>query len=218
MNGSRRILSRLLGVSMIALAVPGCGTAAREDAEAQEALAEDQLLIKPGPLGDRSMGRADAPVTIIEYASLTCPHCRAFHRDVLPKLKSAYIDKGKVRFVLREFPIGKTAGVASIIARCASEAEFFAMNDNFLFNQAAWVSQDVRPDAIYAVAAKRGMDRATFDKCMANQSIIEGLTEGKQRGRKLGVIGTPTLFINGRKAQGTITYEQVKAMIEPHLS
>jgi protein-disulfide isomerase len=201
-----------------ALALAGCGAATREDAGAAQELAGAELLAQPGPLGDRAMGRADAPVTIVEYASLTCPHCRALHRDVLPKLKAAYIDTGKVRYVLREFPIGKTAGAAAIAVRCAPESQFFAMNDHFLASQKDWVSQDVRLDAIYAVAAKRGLSRASFDKCFANQTMIDGLAEVKQRGRKLGVIGTPTLFVNGEKLQGAIGYDEVKALIDKQSS
>ncbi|GFO82924.1 MAG: hypothetical protein A49_25510 [Methyloceanibacter sp.] len=80
------------------------------------------------------------------------------------------------------------------------------------------MSQDVRPDALYKIAKSQGMSRAQFDKCLSNQSIIDGLTEMKQRGRKLGVVGTPTLFINGQKLQGTVTFEEVKALIEPQAS
>jgi protein-disulfide isomerase len=119
-----------------------------------------------------------------------------------------------VRYIVREFPIGHTAGHAAIVNRCAPEDKYFFLLNQFLTRQPEWVSQEVRPDAIYAVAKSSGMTRETFDKCLSNQTIIDGLTEVKQRGRQFNVIGTPTFFINGRKAQGEVTFDEIKAMIE----
>lgn len=171
-------------------------------------------LMAPGPLGERVMGKPTAPVTVIEYVSLTCPHCAQFQKDLFPRMKKEFIDTGKVRYIVREFPIGRTAGTAAIVNRCAPEDKYFFLLNAFLTRQPEWVSQDVRPDAIYAVAKSSGMSRETFDKCLSNQPIIDGLTEVKQRGRQFGVIGTPTFFINGRKAQGVVTYDEIKVMIE----
>jgi len=173
-----------------------------------------QELMTPGPLGERVLGKATAPVTVIEYVSLTCPHCANFQKNLFARMKRDYIDTGKVRYIVREFPIGRTAGTAAIVNRCAPEEKYFFLLDQFLTRQPEWVSQEVRPDAIYAVAKASGMSRETFDKCLSNQTIIDGLTEVKQRGRQFGVIGTPTFFINGRKAQGAVTYDEIKAMIE----
>lgn len=172
-------------------------------------------LLRAGPLGEREMGNPNAPVTVIEYASLTCPHCRNFHANVFPKMKRQYIDTGKVRYIVREFPIGRTAASAAVVNRCAPADKYFVLLDAFLSRQAEWVSQEVRPDAIYGVAKSIGMSREAFDKCLSNQAIIDGLTEVKQRGRQFGVVGTPTFFVNGRKAQGAITFEEIKALIEP---
>ena len=109
-------------------------------------------LMAPGPLGERALGKPDAPITVIEYVSLTCPHCANFHRSVFPQVKKAFIDTGKVRFIVREFPIGRTSGNAAIANRCAPEDKYFFLLGQFLTRQPEWVSQDVRPDAIYAVA------------------------------------------------------------------
>src|SRR5688572_20058442 len=171
-------------------------------------------LLAPGPLGERAMGKPTAPVTVIEYVSLTCPHCAQFQKDLFPRMKKEFIDTGKVRYIVREFPIGHTSGTAAIINRCAPEDKYFFLLNQFLTRQPEWVSQGVRPDAIYAVAKSSGMSRETFDKCLSNQTIISGLTEVKQRGRQFGVIGTPTFFINGRKAQGEVTFDEIKSMIE----
>jgi len=172
-------------------------------------------LLRAGPLGDRALGNPNAPIVVIEYASLTCPHCRNFHANVFPEVKRQYIDTGKVRYIVREFPIGRSAGNAAIINRCAPPEEYFSLLDAFLSRQSEWVSQEVRLDAIYGVAKSSGMSRETFDKCLSNQAIIDGLNEVKQRGRQFGVVGTPTFFVNGRKAQGAVTFEQIKALIEP---
>ena len=201
----------------LCLGLSGCGSAGTQSVPTNNALnvppAEE--LHREGPLGERSVGSKTAPVTVIEYASLTCPHCASFHRTVFPRVKREYIDTGKIRFIVREFPIGRTAGAAAIVNRCAPEGKYFALFGEFLSRQGEWVSQEVRPDAIFSVAKRTGMSRETFDKCLANQTIIQGLTEVKERGRRFGVIGTPTFFANGRKAQGVVTFEQFKALIEP---
>ena len=171
-------------------------------------------LMAAGPLGDRVLGNPNAPITVIEYVSLTCPHCANFQKTLFPRVKKEFIDTGKVRFIVREFPIGHTSGTAAIVNRCAPEDKYFFLLNQFLTRQPEWVSQEVRPDAIFSVAKASGMTRETFDKCLSNQVIIDGLTEVKQRGRQFGVIGTPTFFINGRKAQGEVTFEEIKGMIE----
>ena len=170
-------------------------------------------LMADGPLGERVLGKPNAPVTVIEYVSLTCPHCANFQKNLFARVKKEFIDTGKVRFIVREFPIGHTSGTAAIINRCAPEDKYFFLLNQFLTRQPEWVSQEVRPDAIYSVAKSSGLSRAEFDKCATNQTIINGLTEVKQRGRKFGVVGTPTFFANGRKAQGNITFEEFKALL-----
>jgi protein-disulfide isomerase len=205
----------------LALGLSGCGgtVGAGPDATAQKLdVPSKEDLLAPGPLGDRVIGRPNAPITMIEYASLTCPHCRDYHAKVFPRVKREYIDTGKVRYIIREFPIGRTAGTAAIITRCSPEQKNLSMTETFLARQPEWVSQEVRPDAIYSVAKSSGMSRETFDKCLSNQTIIDGLTEVKQRVRQFGVIGTPTFFVNGRKAQGAVTFEEIKALIQPQSS
>ena len=175
-------------------------------------------LMKQGPLGDKVFGKANAPVTVIEYASLTCRYCKQFHVTTYPKLKKAYIDTGKVRYIIREFPIGRPAAAAAVVTRCAPAKDYMRLYDKYLINQRDWTGQKVRPDALYKVAAQTGMSRKTFDNCMTNQGIIDGLMWVKQRGRQFGVAGTPTFFINGQKTRGVLTFEQMKGMIEPQIS
>lgn len=201
----------------VAVALSGCGGGAGGPAppiDKATYVPPQQELMAAGPLGDRVLGKATAPVTVIEYVSLTCPHCANFHKTLFPRMKKEFIDTGKVRYIVREFPIGHMSGAAAIVNRCAPEDKYFFLLNQFLTRQPEWVSQEVRPDALYSVAKSSGMTRETFDKCLSNQTIIDGLTEVKQRGRQFGVIGTPTFFINGRKAQGEVTFDEIRAMIE----
>lgn len=175
-------------------------------------------IMQTGTLPDMSMGSPDAPVTIIEYASLTCPHCRVFHRDVFPALKRDYIDTGKVRFIIREFPIGKQSGTATIANRCAPPAKYFELYGKFMEQQASWVSQEVRRDPIFAVAKQVGMTRDQFDACFENQAMIDGLKWVKERGRQLGIIGTPNFFVAGKLVKETLTLSAIRTRIDPLLA
>lgn len=175
-------------------------------------------VMQTGSLPEMALGRPDAPVTIVQYASLTCPHCRAFHRDTFPELKRTYIDTGKVRYILREFPIGKQSGNATIALRCARPEKYFELYGRFMEQQASWVSQEVRLDPIFAVAKQVGMTRAEFDSCLKNQAMIDGLKWVKERGRTLGVIGTPNFFVAGRLVKKTLTMSDLREMVEPLLA
>ena len=172
-------------------------------------------VMKAGPLPERALGRADAPVTIIKYASLTCPYCRRFQLNDFPRLKRDYIDTGKVRFILREFPIGHASGAATVALRCAPESKYFELYGKYLAQQKRWVAQQVRLDAIYAVAAQAGVSRSQFDACRNNQDLISGLKWVKHRGRELGVIGTPNFFVNGKLIKKVLSYDDLKSMIDP---
>ena len=161
-------------------------------------------IMEPGPLGEMSWGRLDAPVTIVQYASLTCRYCRRFHVEAYPQLKSEFIDTGKVRYILREFPIGKASGTATIALRCAPADKYLALYGKFLEQQGAWVSQEVRTDQILKVAAQVGVTGDQFSACLNDKDMIAKLSQIKDRGRKLGIIGTPNFFINGKLVKSEI--------------
>lgn len=177
-----------------------------------------EQIMQAGTLPEMSYGRADAPVTIVKYMSLTCPYCKKFHQEVFPDLKKRYIDTGKVRFILREFPIGKTSGNATIALRCAKPEKYLDLYGRFLAQQASWVSQEVRPDAIFAVASQAGIKRDEFDACLKNQAMIDGLKWVKDRGRTLGIIGTPNFFIDGKLVKRVLTMADLSAMIDAALA
>ena len=175
-------------------------------------------IMAPSPLPEMSFGKANAPVTIVQYASMTCPHCRKFHMEVFPEFKRTYINTGKVRYILREFPIGKTSGMATIALRCAPPDKYLTLYGKFMEQQPTWVSQEVRLAPIFNVAQQVGMKRAEFDACVQNQSMIENLKWVKERGRKLGVIGTPNFFVGDKLIKSELTMTELKALIEPQLS
>ena len=186
----------------------------------REVLADPSLadVLKVGPLPEMSIGRADAPVTVIKYGSLTCPHCRKFHASVFPEVKREYIDTGKVRFIFREFPIGRSSGNATIALRCVPQSKYVALYGKFLDQQAAWVSQDVRIEKIHAVASQAGLSRAEFDACLKNQDLIAGLKWVKDRGRTLGIIGTPNFYIQNKLVKKVLDYQDLKALIDAELA
>jgi protein-disulfide isomerase len=171
-------------------------------------------IMAPSPLPEMSWGRPDAPVTIVQYASLTCPHCRNFHKVTYPELKRRFIDTGKVRYILREFPIGKTSGNATIALRCAPPDKYLELYGKFMEQQPQWVSLEVRPDAIFAVARQVGMTRAQFDACLKNQGMIENLKWVKDRGRKLGIVGTPNFFIGDKLIKKELTIGEIADYVE----
>lgn len=169
-------------------------------------------------LPEMSFGRPDAPVVLIKYASLTCPYCRQFHAEVFPRLKREYIDTGKVRFILREFPIGRQSGQATVALRCAAPEKYLELYGKFLTQQARWVSQEVRIDPIATVAAESGLSRSAYDACRADPKLVEGLKLVKDRGRKLGIIGTPNFFIGNKLVKKALDWPHLQAEIEPLLS
>jgi protein-disulfide isomerase len=177
----------------------------------------DIMMTNPA-LSEMALGRATAPVTIVQYASLSCPHCREFHEKTFPEFKRTYIDTGKVRYILREFPIGKQSGNATVALRCAPPEKYFELYGKFMMQQTLWISQEVRLDPIYAVAKQVGMTRAQFDACFQNQAMIDALKWVKDRGRTLGVIGTPNFFVQGKLVKSALTMKDLRELVEAQLA
>ena len=174
-------------------------------------------LMAPGHLGDEAMGAADAPITIVEYASMTCPHCAHFHQSTFPEMKKKYIDTGKVRFIFREFPLDSLAAAGSMLARCAGKDKFFPLIEALFSQQADWVVQKpLQP--MLAIAKQAGFTQQTFDECLANQQILNGIEESRNRAAtRFNVNSTPTFFINGKIFRGALTVEELDKQVAPYL-
>ena len=214
----------LLGATaLVAIIAAGVGyslwgpadTAAAQTSPAGEVPMADLLV--PGPLGDEIQGQADAPVTIVEYASMTCPHCSHFHETTYPELKKKYIDTGKVRFIFREFPLDQLAAGAAMLARCAGKDKYFPLIDAFFSQQKEWVVQKpLQP--MLAIAKQAGFTEQSFNECLANQQILDGLKQTQNRAaQKFNVNSTPTFFINGKMFRGALTPEELDKQVAPYL-
>lgn len=177
-----------------------------------------QVMQPAGTLPEMSMGREDAPVTLIKYASMTCPFCRQFQMEAFPVLKRDYIDTGKVRFIIREFPIGFQSGLATIATRCVPESKYFQAYDRLMRQQNAWASQEVRPEPIVKVMGDLGLTKENLEACRQDKNLVAQLDAVKQRGRLLGIVGTPNFFINGKLVKSTLTLNDVKNIIDPILA
>ncbi|WP_332692462.1 DsbA family protein [Bosea sp. (in: a-proteobacteria)] len=179
--------------------------------------AQAQDLGVSGPLGDVWLGKPDAKVSIIEYASLTCGHCATFHRDTWPALKAKYIDTGKVRFVLREFPLDPLATAGFMLARCNGNDKYYPMTDLLFAQQRNWAFTDKPVDALSTMVKQAGFTQESFEACLKRQDIYEAVNQVKEGGAKAGVDSTPTFFINGQKRSGALSMAEFEKIIEPLL-
>jgi protein-disulfide isomerase len=162
------------------------------------------LAVQPG---DRILGKADAPITIIEYASLTCPHCAHFDVAVLPKLKEKWIDTGKAKLVLRDFPLDEPALRAAMVARCAPPERFYPLVDTFFAQQEQWATRDYRA-ALEKLAKLGGIGSKEFTACIADKKLEDQVAQSRlTAAQQLGVDATPTFFVNGKKFEGAPTLE-----------
>jgi protein-disulfide isomerase len=175
-------------------------------------------LAEAGPLGDKVLGNAQAPVTCYEYASLTCGHCASFHADGFKVLTEKYIDTGKVKYILRDFPLDPLAAAGFMLAHCAGEGKYYPMVDLLFAQQPAWTRTDKPVDALMALTKQAGFTQESFEACLKNQSIYDGVNAVRQRGTdKFKVSSTPTFFFNGRKVTGALSGKDLEGIIEPLL-
>jgi protein-disulfide isomerase len=202
----------LSGILLLLVTNAGALAQAKEDAPQTVPVAE---LLAPGALPDSWIGSKDAPVTIVEYASMTCPHCAAFHAETWPALKSKYIDTGKARFVLREFPLDPLATAGFMLARCAGPDKRNAVTDLLFDQQKNWAFVDKPVDALAATVRQAGINQAQFEACLKDQNLYSQVNQMRdQASSKFNIQATPTFFINGRKYTGELSVAQVDKDIE----
>ncbi len=174
-------------------------------------------LLEPGALPEKQLGKDDAPVTIVEYASMTCGHCANFHKNTMPAVKEKYIDTGKVRLIMREFPFDPRATAGFMLARCSNE-KYFAMIDVLFKQQETWAFTDNSRDALLQIAKLAGFSQESFEACLTDQKLMTDVNSVRDRGAKdFGVESTPTFFINGTKYAGAMSIAEISAIIDPLL-
>jgi protein-disulfide isomerase len=175
-------------------------------------------LMEPGPLPEMSIGKADAPVTIIEYMSMTCPHCARFHNETFDAIKAKYVDSGKVRFIVREFPFDPRAAAAFMLARCAPEGQYFPMISMLFKQQETWAAAPNGRDALLQMSKLAGFTQESFEACLTNQKLLDDVQATMQKGEKdFGVKATPTFFINGKQYSGELSVDTMSALIDTML-
>ena len=170
-------------------------------------------------MAEMALGKSDAPVTMIEYSSLGCPHCAAFHRDTLPRIKTEYIDTGKLRLIYRDFPLGTPALAASMIARCAGPGRFFGFIEIIFRSQAQWSRSKNPLDALSKVARFGGMSEADVGACLKTQALLDYIRRGAANAQeKQKVVSTPTFVIGGQTITGAQSFENFKKVIDKALN
>jgi protein-disulfide isomerase len=177
---------------------------------ARGALADEAPVVD----GERILGQVEAPITIIEYSSLTCPHCAAFHRDTLPTIKKNWIEPGKARLVYRPFPLDGLALRAAALASCVEGEAYFGFLEALFRGQARWARAKDPTAALAQLARLVGIDQKTFDGCIADKEEMDRILKQKIEGtRAYDIESTPTFIINGRKVPGALKPEQFEKIL-----
>ena len=174
-------------------------------------------VAKPVSLPDMALGPANAPVTITEFASMTCPHCAAFNENVFPKIKSTYIDTGKIRYVFREFPLDIKAAAGSMLARCIAQGDagkYFAVIDMLFKQQNDWVTKNTT-ETLTRIGKQAGLSQKGVEDCLKDQALLDKIAaDQKYASEVLKVDSTPTFFINGEKIKGETSFAEFDKKIK----
>ena len=171
-------------------------------------------LLQEGALPEKVLGEANAPVTIVEYASMTCGHCANFHNNTLPAIKKDYIDTGKARMIMREFPFDPRAEAGFMLARCA-DGKYFQMVEVLFKQQSNWVGVENAREALLQIARLAGFSQESFEACLTDQKLLDDVRAVRNRGANdFGVDATPTFFINGNKYSGALTVAEMSAILD----
>ncbi|MBB4076700.1 protein-disulfide isomerase [Bartonella fuyuanensis] len=174
-------------------------------------------LLQSGKVKDRFEGKADAPVVIIEYASLTCVHCAYFYNDILPQIRKKYIKTGKVKLIFRDYAFDPRATAGFMLARCAPEDRYFPLIEVLFQKQNEWVWKKDALTPLKKISLLAGFTDESFTACLKNQTILDEVNASFERGKELGVTATPTFFINGNKYEGAMKIEDFFSVIDSFL-
>jgi protein-disulfide isomerase len=215
---NRRLFVRL-GLAGTATMLGGRAIAAKADAKKAAPAAEPKG--HHWAEGDMVLGKADAPVEIIEYASMTCSHCATFDLDVLPELQKRYIDPGKVRLVFREFPLDAVAVRGAMLARCAGPDRFFGVVQLLFQQQKTWAGPDTKDPtaALKRIGEIVGVSDDDFDACMADKPLMDRIVQSRlDAEKKYEIESTPSFVIGGKVHSGEMTIDAMSKLIDPLLA
>ena len=216
---TRRKILTLAAVSTVAIATAGSQAwsqdAAKPAAPQPAGKVDEAKLMAAGSLKDMVMGKPEAPVTIVEYASMTCPHCAHFSTTTLPTIKEKYIDTGKAKLILREFPFDPRAAAAFMLARCAPEERYYPMVEVLFKQQEQWAGAANAEEPLLQISKLAGFTQESFKACLTNQKLLDDVNAVRERGAsEFGVNATPTFFINGTKYSGALSVDEMSAVID----
>ena len=209
------------GTAVAAIGLPFSASA--QQVPQPEGSVDIAILMAPGPLPEESLGKADAPVTIVEYMSMTCPHCAHFHNTTFDTIKQKYVDSGKVQFIIREFPFDPRAAAAFMLARCSASnpeqlstpEQYFPMVSMLFKQQQIWAAADDGRAALLQMSKLAGFTEDSFTKCLTNQKLLDEVNATRERGSKdFGVNATPTFLINGKRYSGDMPVDTMSKLID----
>ncbi|WP_186386945.1 DsbA family protein [Stappia sp. TSB10P1A] len=175
-------------------------------------------LMQPGALPDKVLGSEDAPLTIVEYSSMTCGHCANFHKNTYPHLKKEYLDTGKARLIFREFPLDPVASAAFMLARAVPEEKYFDVIEFMFAEQRAWAFTQDPYNSLLNFAKQIGFTQETFEKTLTDQALLDAINATRDRASsQFGVNSTPTFFFNGNKVSGAISPDELDKQAAKYL-
>ncbi len=213
-----RRLGRSAPAGVLALALAAASAHAQSAAAAPAPVAPVDQLMAPGLLPDIVQGSPSAAVTIIEYASMTCSHCAAFHEETWPGLKAKYIDTGKVKFILREFPLDPLAAAGFMLARCIGPDKRNALIDQMFAQQKSWAFVEKPVEPLLTLVKEAGMSKTDFDTCLKDQKLYETINKSRDLAAKqFDIDSTPTFFVDGRKLTGELSVAEIDNALQPLL-
>jgi protein-disulfide isomerase len=215
----KTMIRKILQASAKAVLLIGLLLVGITSAQAQGKIGEISLPPIKEILSDRILGKMDAAVTIIEYASMTCSHCAAFHAGPFPALKKEYIETGKIKFIFRDFPLDRLALAAAMMARCAPKERYFPIIDIIFRTQQNWAKVADPAGALAQVGLLSGISQKTYEACVSNKDIYDGIMKIRNDGdKKFNVQSTPTILINGKALQGSMTIEHLRTALDAELA
>ncbi len=218
MANRRNILIGSGAAALVAASGTSLGTLFGASSAVAQQMDVAKLMAPAGGVPDHPLGNKDSKVTVIEYLSPTCPHCKAFALDVYPQIKAEYIDTNKIQFIPRPFMRNVLDAVVFMLAEAAGEAKYHDVVDTFFKTQDTWAASATPNDAIFAIAQQLGFTKESYDAALTNQDLFKGLEAlQKQALDEFQLQGTPTFYINGKMLTGESSFDALKAEIDPLL-